>query len=135
MPLSNFINKFFFIDGKNRGKQDLYVGEKLIKENKIDVHQVNEDLMDLKIGLGETEIIHNSSRIGCPCMIEDKKAKRIAESFNLDVRRDLISILEAYQNKLIDNDEFEDYLMKWIRYVSPSYEEIYFVKKIKELMG
>ncbi|MHA1337855.1 MAG: hypothetical protein ACTSPW_19295 [Promethearchaeota archaeon] len=123
------------IDGKNRGKQDSYVGEKLIKENKIDVHQVNEDLMDLKIGLGETEIIHNSLSIGCPCMIEDKKAKRIAESFNLDVRRVPISILEAYQNKLIDNDEFEDYLMKWIRYASPSYEEIYFVKKIKELMG
>ena len=67
-------------------------------------------------------------------MMEDRKAKRIAESYNLDVRKIPISILEAYQNKLIDNTEFEDYLIKWVKYASPSYEEIYFVKKMKELL-
>lgn len=30
--------------------------------------------------------------------MEDKKAKRIAKNFNLDVKKIPISILEAYQN-------------------------------------
>ena len=98
------------------------------------IHKVDEELMDLKLGLGETEVIHNSIKIKCQCMMEDKKAKRIAESFNLDVRKIPISMLEAYQNKIIDNLEFENYLIKWVKFASPSYEEVYFVKKIKELL-
>ncbi|TFF89462.1 MAG: hypothetical protein EU549_00545 [Promethearchaeota archaeon] len=120
--------------GKNGGKQEAIIGEKLIKENKISVHQVDKELMDLNIGLGETETIQNSITIKCPCMMEDKKAKRIAEGFNLDVKRVPISILEAYQKKLIDNRDFEDYLIKWVKYASPSYEEVYFVKKVKEIL-
>ncbi len=122
------------INGKNKGKQEAIIGEKLIKDKKITIHKVDEELMDLKLGLGETEIIHNSLNVKCPCMMEDKKAKRIAESFNLDVRKIPVSMLEAYQNKIIDNLEFEDYLIKWVKYARPSYEEIYFVKKIKELL-
>ena len=122
------------INGKNKGKQEAIIGEKLIKDKKITIHKVDEELMDLNLGLGEIEVIHNSINIKCLCMMEDKKAKRIAESFNLDVRKIPISILEAYQNKIIDNLEFEDYLIKWIKCASPSYEEVYFVKKIKELL-
>ena len=101
------------INGKNKGKQEAIIGEKLIKDKKINIHKVEEELMDLKLGLGETEVIHNSINIKCPCLMEDKKAKRIAESFNLDVRKIPISMLEAYQNKIIDNLEFEDYLINW----------------------
>ncbi len=122
------------INGKSKGKEEAIIGEKLIKDKKITIHKVDEELMDLKLGLGETEVIHNSINVKCLCMMEDKKAKRIAESFNLDVRKIPISILEAYQNKIIDNLEYEDYLIKWIKYASPSYEEVYFVKKIKELL-
>ena len=132
--ITEIVYREVIIDGKNSGKQEAIIGEKLIKENKISIHKVDEKLMDLKIGLGETEIIHNSINLRCPCMMEDKKAKRIAESFNLDVKRVPISILEAYQKKLINNRDFEDYLIKWVKYASPSYEEIYFVKKIKELL-
>jgi predicted nucleic acid-binding protein len=123
------------INGKNKGKPEAIIGEKLIKEDKITIHKVDEELMDLKLGLGETEVIHNSIKNECPCMMEDKKAKKIAESFNLDVRKIPISMLEAYQNKLIDTTEFEDYLLKWVKYASPSYEEVYFVKKMKELLN
>ncbi len=122
------------INGKNKGKQEAIIGEKLVKDKKITIHKVEEKLMDLKLGLGETEVIHNSINNKCPCMMEDKKAKRIAESYNLDVKKIPISILEAYQNKLIDNTKFEDYLIKWVKYASPSYEEVYFVKKMKELL-
>lgn len=123
------------INGKNKGKQEAIIGDKLIKEKRIEIHQVDEEFMDLKLGLGETEVIHNSINIGCLCMMEDKKAKRIAESFNLNVRKIPISIVEAYQNKIIDNREFDDYLIKWVKHASPSYEEVYFVKKIKELLN
>ena len=128
------IYKEVIINGKNKGKQEAIIGEKLIKDKKITIHKVEEELMDLKLGLGETEVIHNSINVKCPCMMEDKKAKRIAESFNLDVRKIPISMLEAYQNKIINNLEFEDYLIKWVKYASPSYEEVYFIKKIKELL-
>ena len=132
--ITEAIYKEVIINGKNKGKQEAIIGEKLIKDKKITIHKVEEELMDLKLGLGETEVIHNSINVKCPCMMEDKKAKRIAESFNLDVRKIPISMLEAYQNKIIDNLEFEDYLIKWVKYASPSYEEVYFVKKIKELI-
>ncbi len=132
--ITEAIYKEVIINGKNKGKQEAIIGDKLIKEKKITIHKLDEKLMDLKLGLGETEVIHNSINNKCLCMMEDKKAKKIAENYNLDVRKIPISILEAYQNNLIDNTEFEDYLIKWVKYASPSYEEIYFVKKMKELL-
>ena len=132
--ITEAIYKEVIINGKNKGKQEAIIGDKLIKEQKISIHKLDEKLMDLKLGIGETEVIHNSINNKCLCMMEDRKAKRIAESYNLDVRKIPISILEAYQNKLIDNTEFEDYLIKWVKYASPSYEEVYFVKKMKELL-
>ena len=132
--ITEAIYKEVIINGKNKGKQEAIIGDKLIEEKKITIHKVDEKLMDLKLGLGETEVIHNSINNKCLCMMEDKKAKRIAESYNLDVRKIPISILEAYQNKIIDNTKFEDYLIKWVKYASPSYEEVYFVKKMKELL-
>ncbi|MEE9379750.1 MAG: hypothetical protein V3V33_17120 [Candidatus Lokiarchaeia archaeon] len=132
--ITEAIYKEVIINGKNKGKQEAIIGDKLIKEKKITIHKLNEKLMDLKLGLGETKVIHNSINNKCLCMMEDKKAKKIAENYNLDVRKIPISILEAYQNKLIDNTEFEDYLIRWVKYSSPSYEEVYFVKKMKELL-
>lgn len=123
------------VNGRQMGKEEAIIGEKLILEKKIEIHEIDEELMDLKLGLGETEIIHNSINIKCPCMMEDKKAKRIAENFNLDVRSVPISILEAYKNKIIDSFKFEDFLVKWVRYGNPSYDEVYFIKKVKELLG
>jgi len=132
--ITKAVNQEVIIKGKEKGKAEAVIGEKLIREKKILIHVVKKDLMDLKLGLGETEVIHNSIEKKCPCLIEDKKAKRIGENFNLDVRNISISILEAYMNKLIDDKEFEDYLIKWVRYATPSYDEVYFVKKMKELI-
>ena len=122
------------VNGKKKDKQEAIIGEKLIKEEKIKIHVINEELMDLKLGIGETEIIHNSINNKSSCVIEDKKAKKVAEKFNLDVKTIPIFILEAYKKKIIDNSDFENYLIKWVKYTSPSYEEVYFIKKIKELL-
>jgi len=132
--ITEAIYKEVIINGKKKGKQEAIIGEKLINDKKITIHKIDEELMDLKLGIGETEVIQNSINIKSPCMMEDKKAKRMAENFNLDVKKIPISILEAYQNKIIDKFEFEDSLIKWVKCASPSYEEVYFVKKIKELL-
>lgn len=132
--ITNSVHKEVIINGKEKGKEEAIIGDKLIKESEILIHQVKGDLMNLKLGVGETEIIHNSIDLQCPCLMEDKKAKKIAESLNLDVRRIPISILEAYQSEVIDNVKFESFLKKWIRYGNPSYEEVYFIKKIKEFL-
>jgi len=132
--ITEAVHNEVMINGKKKGKLEAIIGKNLLKENKIKVHKIEGDLMDLKLGIGETEVIHNSINLKCPCMMEDKKAKRIAENFNLDVKRIPISLLEAYKNKIIDNFKFEDYLIKWVRYSSPSYEEVYFIKKIKEML-
>ncbi|KKK96033.1 hypothetical protein LCGC14_2666820 [marine sediment metagenome] len=131
--ITEAVYKEVIINGKKKGKQEAIIGDKLIKDKVISIHQINEKLMDLKLGLGETEVIINSINMKCPCLIEDKKAKRIAEGFNLDVRKIPISILEAFQSKIISQLEFDDYLIKWVKFASPSYEEVYFIKKIKEL--
>lgn len=132
--ITQAIYKETIVKGKKKGKEGAIIGEKLINENKIKIHKIDEKLMDLKLGIGETEIIHNSIDLSCLCMIEDKKARKIAENFNLDVRNIPISILEAFKNKIIDESEFEEYLVKWVRYASPSYDEVYFIKKIKEVL-
>lgn len=134
LVISEAVYQEVVINGKSKGKEEAIIGEKLIKEKKIRIHQVDEKLMDLNLGLGETEIIHNSINNKCLCMMEDKKAKRIAENYNLDVRRIPISLIEAIHSKLINELQFEALLIKWVKYTNPSYEEVYFVKKIKELV-
>ncbi len=69
------------IDGKEKGKEEAFIGDKLIKEKELTIHQVKEELMDLKLGKGETEIIHNSIELNCSCLMEDKKAKKIPIPF------------------------------------------------------
>jgi len=132
--ITNSVFEEVIIHGKEKGKPDAFIGEKLIKESTIKIHEIKKELLILGLGMGETEVIQNSIDLDCPCLIDDKKAKRIAESFGLNVRTIPISILEAYTKNLIDEVSFEDYLNKWIKYANPSYNEIYFIKKIKELI-
>ena len=134
LVITNSVYQEVILRGEKKGKEDAIIGKKLIEDNIIHVHKIKEDLMELKLGKGETEIIHNSINLKCPCMMEDKKAKKIAESFDLDVRRIPISILEAFHKKIIDSIKYEAFLKKWIKYANPSYEEVYFIKKIKELL-
>jgi predicted nucleic acid-binding protein len=132
--ITNAVFEEVIIYGKEKRKPDAFIGEKLIKETIIKIHEIKKELLKLGLGMGETEVIQNSIDLDCPCLIDDKKAKRIAESFGLNVRTIPISILEAYKKDIIDEESFEDYLNKWIKYANPSYNEIYFIKKIKELI-
>ncbi len=122
------------VKGKEKNKSEAFIGEELINKKKIQVHERAEKVMELRLGLGESEIIQNSLSYGCPCIIDDKKAKKRAGALNLDVKCIPLSLLEAYKSNLIDNASFDGYLNKWIKYANPSYDEIYFIKKFKEVL-
>lgn len=124
------------LNGKKKGKPDAFIGEKLIGQKDIQVHHIKEDSqITIGLGEGESETILNAIELGCNCLIDDKKAIRIAESFNLIVLNVPVSLLDAYKQQLIDDIKFEELFQKWIVVASPSYEDIFIIKKAKELMS
>ena len=124
------------LNGKSRGKPDAYIGEKLIKKYDIQIHDVEKNSeVEMGLGEGETDTILNAIEINCSCLIDDKKAIRIAESFDLQVISIPITLLDAYKQQKIDDDKFEKVFQKWIIAASPSYEDIFLIKKSKELMS
>ena len=124
------------LNGKKKGKPDAFIGEKLISQKYIQIHRMEgNSQVDIGLGEGETETILNTIELGCNCLIDDKKAIRIAESFNLSVINVSVSLLDAYKQHLIDDMKFEEFLKKWIIAASPSYEDIFLIRKVKELMS
>lgn len=123
------------LNGKSKGKPDAFIGEKLIKKYDIQIHDV-EKKSDVEMGLGkgETDTILNAIEIKCFCLIDDKKAIRIAESFDLQIISVPITLLDAYKQQKIDDEKFEEVFQKWILSASPSYEDIFLIKKSKEIM-
>ncbi|MHA1291564.1 MAG: hypothetical protein ACTSQJ_02720 [Promethearchaeota archaeon] len=123
------------LNGKNRGKPDAFIGEKLIKKHDIKIHDVEKNSeVEMGLGVGETDTILNAMESKCSCLIDDKKAIRIAESFDLQVFNIPISLLDAYKQQKIDDEIFERFFQKWIITASPSYEDIFLIKKAKEIM-
>ena len=86
-------------------------------------------------GEGETDTILNAIKLKCSCLIDDKKAIRIAESFDLQVFSVPISLLDAFKHQKINDGKFEKFFQKWIIAANPSYEDIFLIKKSKELMS
>ncbi len=135
LVITNSVYEEVILEGKKKGKPDAFIGEKLINQKEIQIHQLKvNSQINIGLGDGETETILNSIELKCNCLIDDKKAIRIAESFNLKVISVPISLLDAYKQKLIDDHKFEELFQKWILIASPSYEDIFLIKKVKELM-
>ncbi|MHA1492250.1 MAG: hypothetical protein ACTSRI_21685, partial [Promethearchaeota archaeon] len=133
--ITTSVYKEVILTGKKKNKPDAFIGEKLIRQKDIQIHRVEgNSQVDMGLGEGETETILNTIELGCNCLIDDKKAIRIAESFNLNVINVPVSLLDAYKQHLIDDMKFEEFLQKWIIAASPSHEDIFLIKKAKELM-
>lgn len=134
--ITSSVHKEVILDGKSRGKPDAFIGEKLIKKYDIQIHDIEKNSeVEIGLGEGETDTILNSIELKCSCLIDDKKAIRIAESFDLQVFSVPISLLDAYKRQKIDDKKFEMFFQKWIIAASPSYEDIFLIKKSKELMS
>jgi len=122
--------------GKRRGKPDAFIGEKLIKKHDIQIHEREKNPeAEMGLGEGETDTILNSIELNCVGLMEDKKAIRIAESFDLEVLSVPISLLHAYKKKKINDEEFEKFYQKWIIVASPCYEDIFLIEKAKEVIS
>jgi predicted nucleic acid-binding protein len=134
--ITSSVHKEVILNGKNRGKPDAFIGEKLIKKYDIQIHDIEKNSeVEIGLGEGETDTILNTIELKCSCLIDDKKAIRIAESFDLQVFSIPISLLDAYKRQKIDDKKFEMFFQKWIIAASPSYEDIFLIKKSKELMS
>lgn len=134
--ITSSVHKEVIMDGKSRGKPDAFIGEKLIKKYDIQIHDIEKNSeVEIGLGEGETDTILNTIELKCSCLIDDKKAIRIAESFDLQVFSVPISLLDAYKRQKIDDKKFEMFFQKWIIAASPSYEDIFLIKKSKELMS
>ncbi|TFF86888.1 MAG: hypothetical protein EU551_00460 [Promethearchaeota archaeon] len=124
------------LTGKTKGKPDAFIGEKLIKKHNIQIHEVKKQTKaEMGLGEGETDTILNSIELKCSCLIDDKKAVRIAESFDLNVFNVPISLLDAYKKQKIDDEKFESFFQKWIIVANPPYEDIFLIKKVKDMMN
>lgn len=134
--ITSSVHKEVILNGKNRGKPDAFIGERLIKKYDIQIHDIEKNSeVEIGLGEGETDTILNTIELKCSCLIDDKKAIRIAESFDLQVFSVPISLLDAYKRQKIDDEKFEMFFQKWIIAASPSYEDIFLIKKSKELMS
>ena len=134
--ITSSVHQEVILNGKSRGKPDAFIGEKLIKKYDIQIHNVEKNSeVEMGLGEGETDTILNAIELKCSCLIDDKKAIRIAESFDLQILSVPISLLDAYKQQKIDDERFETLFQKWIIAASPSYEDIFLIKKSKELMS
>lgn len=134
--ITSSVHQEVILNGKNRGKPDAFIGEKLIKKHDIQVHDVEKNSeVEMGLGVGETDTILNAIDLKCSCLVDDKKAIRIAESFDLQVYSVPITLLDAYKQQKIDDEQFEQLFQKWIMVASPSYEDMFLIKKTKELMS
>lgn len=134
--ITSSVHKEVILDGKSRGKPDAFIGERLIKKYDIQIHDIEKNSeVEIGLGEGETDTILNTIELKCSCLIDDKKAIRIAESFDLQVFSVPISLLDAYKRQKIDDKKFDMFFQKWIITANPSYEDIFLIKKSKELMS
>jgi len=134
--ITSSVHQEVILNGKFKGKPDAFIGEKLIKKYDIKIHDVEKNSeVEMGLGEGETDTILNAIKLKCSCLIDDKKAIRIAESFDLQVFSVPISLLDAFKHQKINDGKFEKFFQKWIIAAHPSYEDIFLIKKSKELMS
>ena len=49
LVITGAVYREVIVNGKKMGKEEAIIGEKLIQEKKIEIHEIDEELMDLKL--------------------------------------------------------------------------------------
>lgn len=133
--ITDSVHQEVIVEGKKKRKADAFIGEKKLRKYNIQIHDVEKNKEDeMGLGAGETDTILNALELNCACLIDDKKAIRIADSLALPVISVPISLLNAYKHQIINDEEFDKYFQNWISVASPSYEDIFLIKKAKEVL-
>jgi len=122
------------IKGKIRGKPDAFIIEKKIKEKIIQIIPAPEKMIEFHLGRGETETIIESLDEKVQALIDDKKALLIGSKIGVQVLNLPLIFLKAYISKKWNDTEFNKRIKQWGKITSASMEQIYFLKKIKNVI-
>ena len=121
--------------GKVRGKADAYLCEKLVKEGFIKLHASPRTLLDINLGTGERETMQNAIEHECPCVLDDKKAQRVAIGLGIAVKIVPLLLLEAIKLRVISESEYTMFFDSWIHHADPPTELVELMKNARDLMG
>jgi len=120
--------------GKIRGKPDAFIIEKKIKEKVIQIIPPPDKMIDFHLGKGETQTIIEALDERVQALIDDKKALLIGTKLGVQVFNLPIIFLKAYISKKWNETEFDIRIKQWGKITSASMEQIYFLKKIKDVI-
>jgi len=109
--------------GKEAGAEDEREIEKGISQGWIQLVTLNRGEMqqarsltdEARIGLGEAEALVLAKRRNALAVLDDKEARAIAKSWNLQCTSTLLVLYEAFVKRLISYDELVDDLAKLTR--------------------
>lgn len=133
--ITEMVHEEVVIRGKKKGRADAYLCDKFIKKGDIKVHTSPENLLDINLGIGELEIMQNAIEHDCPCVIDDKKAQRVAISIGTKVKIVPLLLLEAFKLNIISEIEYKMFFDSWIHYADPPSELIELIKNAKDLIS
>ncbi len=96
------------VEGKRLGENDAYRVEKCINQGWLNIQEVNNLLsFDFPLHYGELEVISLAVQEGIKkVLIDDAKARSIADLAGLQPVGTLWVILQAVKNRMMDFDEF-----------------------------
>jgi len=109
--------------GKEAGADDVLEMEKGVSQRWIQLVSLNREEMqqarsltdETRIGLGEAEALVLAKRRNVLAVLDDKEARAIAKSWNLEYTGTIMVLYEAFVKRLISHDELVDDLAKLTR--------------------
>jgi predicted nucleic acid-binding protein len=125
------------IEGKRLGEKDAYLVEKCINQGWLKVKEVKNLLsFDFQLHYGELEVISLAGQEGIKkVLIDDAKARSVADIAGLQPVGTLWVILQAVKSRMMDFDEFLSTLESIIRSEFYLKDEVYIkvIRKARQL--
>ncbi|MHA1275789.1 MAG: hypothetical protein ACTSQI_01130 [Candidatus Helarchaeota archaeon] len=120
--------------GKIKQKPDAFIAENLLNQKKVKVHSPKSLVKNFNLGLGEIEIFSLAIDENCPCLIDDIRAQKLGITLGINLKSIPIILLELFKKDIISKDEYLNYIERYGRIVNSSQVEIWFYKKVGELI-
>ena len=116
-------------DGIKAGFSDAIYLNNLASEGKIEVHDIQQQDPELQEYLhpGEYESILLAQELELPLIIDERKARIVANNRNLTCSTSLLAMLELFDNQIIDHDHFQKNMKEYgaFGWISPDIIELY----------
>jgi len=128
--------------GKEAGAEDVLEIEKGVNQSWIQLVNLNQEEMrqarsltdEARIGLGEAEALVLAKSRNVLAVLDDKEARAIAKSWNLEYTSTLMVLYEAFVKELIGYDELVEDLAKLTRIMWISTDVIIeIIRRVKEV--